>query len=297
MSRWWRAYDEAVDDPKLQLLSDSMFRAWFNIQCIASKNGGKLPAVASVAFTLRVKPEKASEIITRLCVAGLLDKTDDGFEPHNWTGRQYKTDAADPTAPERMKRYRDRKRNDRNATVTDTVTQPVTVKLPETEQRQNDDEGRTTRAGTSMISAEAFEIADALEKACGYDLPEEIPPGWCGGAMWVQKCLNEGWIGAVMIDATKTVARRAKSSIMGFKYLERPLAEAMAAHNAPLPKVEVRQPEKLTVIANGKPQGGNVIQAIDRLADTLRSFDAGPDGADEIRSGASPSAPRLLSQG
>lgn len=295
--RWWRAYDNSIHHRKLLKLSDAMHRAWYTLQCVASENGGTLPPADDIAATLRIKQSKVAEWITTLVRADLYENVDGAFRPKNWDRRQYKTDAADPTGAKRAKEYRDRKRDARDASRSVTCDDTVRIERPETEQRQSDDEGRTTRAGTSLISAEAFEIADALEKACGYDLPEEIPPGWCGGAMWVQKCLNEGWIGEVMIDATKTVARRAKSSIMGFKYLERPLAEAMATHNAPLPKVEIRQPEKLTVIANGKPQGGNVIQAIDRLADTLRSFDAGPDGSDEVRSGACPTSPRLLSQG
>jgi hypothetical protein len=160
---------------------------------------------------------------------------------------------------------------------------------------QNDD--AKTRAGASLISPEAFEITDALEKACGFNLPEETPPGWYGCAMWAQKCLNEGWIGAVMVETAKGVALRKKGGfIESFKYLEKPLAQAMAEHKAPLPQVEVRQPEKLTVIANGK-SSGNIIQAADRLLDKIRSFDAGPDEDNRIRDATGETSPRLLSQG
>jgi hypothetical protein len=40
---WWRAYDESADDPKLQRLSADLFRALFNLVCLASRNGGVLP--------------------------------------------------------------------------------------------------------------------------------------------------------------------------------------------------------------------------------------------------------------
>ena len=118
MSRWWRAYDEAATDPKLGLLSDELHRAWFNLMCIASANNGEFPPIKQIAYTLRVKPERAAAILAELHSAGLLDKTDDGFAPHNWKKRQYKADVTDPTAAERMQRYRNNKRNDRNATVT-----------------------------------------------------------------------------------------------------------------------------------------------------------------------------------
>lgn len=118
MSRWWRAYEEAATDPKLQLLPAELFRVWFNLMCIASKHDGSLPALAHIAYTLQMKPERAAQALSQLHAAGLLDKTETGFAPHNWNGRQYKSDAADATAAERMKRYRNNKRNNRNATVT-----------------------------------------------------------------------------------------------------------------------------------------------------------------------------------
>lgn len=112
MSRWWRAYDEAVDDPKLQRLSGEMFKAWFNLMCLASQNNGVLPDLADIAFKLRVKEEKAWDILDHLGFAGLIDRTDgEGgaytLAPHNWNGRQYKSDVS----TERVKRFRKRGRN------------------------------------------------------------------------------------------------------------------------------------------------------------------------------------------
>lgn len=122
MNHWWRAYNEAVNDPKLQLISDALFRAWFNVMCIASSNDGNLPPLKDIAFTLRIQPTKAAQVLAQLHTAGLLDKTETGFIPHNWNGRQYKSDKTDETAAERMARYRERKRNERNAAVTVTAT-------------------------------------------------------------------------------------------------------------------------------------------------------------------------------
>lgn len=106
MSRWWRAYDEAVDDPKLILLSDKAHRAWFNLMCIASANGGILPNIKVIAVKLRVSTQRAAAAITELVSAGLLDKRDDGgFEPHNWAGRQFISDSS----AERVKRHREKR--------------------------------------------------------------------------------------------------------------------------------------------------------------------------------------------
>ncbi|WP_143039853.1 hypothetical protein [Bradyrhizobium lablabi] len=132
MSRWWRAYDEAVDDPKLCLLSDKQHRAWFNLCCIASQNDGRLPPIAAVAFKLRMPVARAKSLVAELVALRLIDMDPAGTcQPHNWNERQYKTDITDPTTAKRSKNYRDRKRDahrdgDRDAAVTVTVTRAET---------------------------------------------------------------------------------------------------------------------------------------------------------------------------
>ena len=118
MSHWWRAEDTSIDHPKLLRLSDAMHRAWYTLMCIASANGGVLPPTSDIALRLRMKPNKVAEWITVLVASGLFDDDGGTFRPHNWAKRQYKSDVTDPTAPERMKRYRERKRNERNSSVT-----------------------------------------------------------------------------------------------------------------------------------------------------------------------------------
>lgn len=108
MSRWWRAYDEALDDPKLQRLSADLFRCWFNLLCLTSKNGGTLPQLADISFALRIPEARMKKIMNELRLGGLIDETADGtLHPHNWNGRQYKSDVS----TERVKQFRKRKRN------------------------------------------------------------------------------------------------------------------------------------------------------------------------------------------
>jgi hypothetical protein len=124
MSRWWRAYDEAVDDPKLQQLRPELFKAWFNLCCITSQNGGKLPSLPSAAFKLRVKPDKARAVIDELKAAGLLDDDGNGnLAPHNWSQRQYQSDVS----TDRVKRFRERSGN---------VSSAVSATPPDTETEQ-----------------------------------------------------------------------------------------------------------------------------------------------------------------
>ncbi|MBR0868916.1 hypothetical protein JQ633_00990 [Bradyrhizobium tropiciagri] len=122
-----------MNDPKLQLISDSLFRAWFNLMCIASAHDGILPPLKDIAFTLRIAPTKAAQVLAQLHGAGLLDKTETGFTPHNWNGRQYKSDVSTP----RVKRFRQRK---------GTVSSGVSETPPDTETETDVSEARASGA-------------------------------------------------------------------------------------------------------------------------------------------------------
>lgn len=107
MSRWFRLYDETLNDPKILRLSDKTHRVWIGILCIASKNNGELPPFEDMAVMLRMKPVKLQPELESLITAGLIDHDDAGLRPHNWNGRQYKSDVS----TERVKRFRNSKRN------------------------------------------------------------------------------------------------------------------------------------------------------------------------------------------
>ncbi len=92
MTRWFRFYDDALNDPKILRLSDDVFRAWVSMLCVASKNKGVLPSTADLGFYLRIKPARVATLITQLVSAGLLDKDGETFAPHNWASRQYKAE-------------------------------------------------------------------------------------------------------------------------------------------------------------------------------------------------------------
>lgn len=138
MSRWFRYYDEAMNDPKLLLLSDSLFRSWVTLLCTASQNEGVIPSIAVAAISLRVKPAKAAIIITELAAKGLLDSVEGGyFEPHNWKVRQYKSDTSNARVAAFRERQKQRKSNDpRNVTCNENETPPKTEAYSEAETDQ-----------------------------------------------------------------------------------------------------------------------------------------------------------------
>lgn len=127
--RWFRVYDSVLDDPKVQRLPDNLFRAWVNLMCIASRNDGIIPdGIEAIAFSLRLSVQKTKATIRGLKDAALLDDVETGWQPHNWNGRQYKSDVS----TYRVKRFRERSK-----TVSETP--------PETEQIQSRTE-QTQRA-------------------------------------------------------------------------------------------------------------------------------------------------------
>lgn len=132
MTRWFRFYDDAINDPKVQRLAGDTFKAWVNVLCLASKNEGVLPCISDIAFALRLDEDQASDLLNQFYKLQLLDEVEVedapmSYTPHNWKARQYKSDVTDPTAATRQQRYRDAKRNaDRNATVTVTATRADT---------------------------------------------------------------------------------------------------------------------------------------------------------------------------
>lgn len=155
MSRWWRAYDEALHDPKLQRLSPALFKAWFNLMCIASKNGGVLPSTGEIAFELRMSEHSAAAALAGLAAKGLIDTRADGrFEPHNWGGRQFQSDVTDPTNAERQRRYRNARK---------TVTPTVTVKRPDTE-AETDTEKHSEAKEASAATAAVPDIAEPVDE-------------------------------------------------------------------------------------------------------------------------------------
>lgn len=111
MSRWFRFYSEALDDPKVQMLTPELFKAWVNLLCFAAKNDGVIVTLPETlhetAFALRETEEAFQAIISDLVKRGLIDKVGRHYEPHNWRKRQYKSD----TSSERVSRYRERQRN------------------------------------------------------------------------------------------------------------------------------------------------------------------------------------------
>lgn len=246
MSRWFRLDDDVINDPKILLLPEQMRWIWVAFLCIASKNDGKIPAIEIVALNLRVKKTKAAEYLTKLVTAGLIDNDDGAFAPHNWAGRQYKSDVTDPTAASRQKSYRDRNKNrngERNASVTNTDTREQNT---ETDTQTEKKKTRVTalaegwsEADRSMFwevfpnkigKADAFK---AFDKASHKTTPDVLFPAlqqyaaktddrpFCNPATWLNQ---ERWLDrpAAAPNGRRTVQQAADDLLANIRALDEP---------------------------------------------------------------------------
>jgi Mn-dependent DtxR family transcriptional regulator len=219
MSRWFRVYDDAINDPKILKLPEATRWHWIAMLCIASKNDGVIPATDDVAISLRVKPAAAAAIIAGLKNAGLLDLVDGRFVPHNWDGRQFKSDVSN----ERVKRHRERKRN---------VTEAVTVTPPEaeTEQKQSRTDARSDlqkRVGDfRQAIVKAFEAANS---------PTMIETS--RAELW----LTQGYQEDICLAVISEIVRK-RPSITTLNYFDNAIKEAHASKAPPRQTFEIANP-------------------------------------------------------
>jgi len=134
MSRWFRIYDEMLDDPKVQRLPAEDFKGWMNLLCLASRNDGKLPHITDIAFALRETEDAVSTLLERLLNGGLIERRSGGadgmhYAPYRWNERQYKSD----TSTVRVKRFRER-------------SKPVAETPPETDTETEYSEAKASAA-------------------------------------------------------------------------------------------------------------------------------------------------------
>lgn len=256
MSRWFRFYDDAINDPKILKLSEDLRWHWVAVLCIASKHDGNLPDMGDVAIMLRMSRSRANTLFTQLAAAGLLDRTETGFAPHNWDGRQYKSDVSTG----RVKRFRETKRN---------VSSAVSETPPE---YRTDTEDRIGDAGASAFTEGSKALATVFWKALGFESPLAVPPEYAGTDWRAIEWERAGWT----VDLIESVAR--KTGNKPLTYHEKCFATEFAKRQAPLPIVEIKQAETLTVThgTNQNRSGGSLTASIRReLAELEQS-----EGAD-----------------
>ena len=164
MSRWFRMYDDVLDDPKVQRLPPDMFKSWVNLLCLASRNDGMLPSIEDISFALRIPENVTRDMVRDLSQRGLIDEGD-SLSPHNWSGRQFKSDK-DDNATERKRAQRDREKKGSKHPVTPPVTDdvtrdnPVTSHPPEQSRTEQSRAEQSAHAEDESLSQEVHAYLD-----------------------------------------------------------------------------------------------------------------------------------------
>jgi hypothetical protein len=254
---------------------------WVAVLSAASKCDGMIPAAEDLALILRITLRATRELLQTLETAKLIDKSAHGFVPHNWNGRQYKSDVS----TDRVQKHRNKKRNGTETfhVVAPDVSATVTVTPPETEQIQKQSRRRNrpdqtmaepAPAGKSLISVEAFDLSTKVIELMGLD-PHH--PFSVGGPFTVQCWMGGGWSRDVIITGVeKSMQGRQGDPPSTLKYFEKAIARAHAELTRVLPVVTI-QPGEITVETARGPNrktGGSIIDALGRQAAAIqRSID------------------------
>ena len=148
--RWFRHYEEALNDPKILALSNKQFRFLINCWCLASKHGGVLPEMPELVKLVRIKTKEVAEMVATLRSGEepLLDEIDGKLTPHNWHLRQFKSDFS----AERMRKHRSKNSGDSAA------EQQLNSSQSDAEQ-QDEIKATTTKRSDSTISRDGLVTA------------------------------------------------------------------------------------------------------------------------------------------
>jgi len=162
MSRWFRFHADAMRNPKVGRLSDKEFRLWVELLSVAAENDGLIPCLSDLKHVLKRRLDHLSTGVERLISMGLIDALGGGYEPHNWSKFQYKSDVS----TDRVKRHRE-KRN-------------VSETPPDTD----------TDTDTEIVIAKAIPIARAKrEKTSAH----AIPDGWVPMLTGKSQAVVDAW--------------------------------------------------------------------------------------------------------
>jgi hypothetical protein len=281
MSRWFRIYDSALDDPKVQRLPPALFKTWINLLCVASRNDGRLPKVCDIAFLLRMDEKATALAMASLLSAGLIDKDEKGYFPHNWNARQYKSD--DVTG--RVRKHRMKRVGNVSCNVSSAVTETLAETPPDTDTETETEKEvvNTTSLLVVPMNSAVDDPANWLENEIAKAFFEfgEFVPNTRRAATWVAM----GYDPTLALAVVRESLARKPAGINSLKYFDQAIANAHGAKPLPREVSHVRQ----------APQ--SVQQAAHELYDEVCAGIEERRREAALRDATHDHAPRLLSAG
>jgi len=141
---WIKLYHEIIDDPKMAVLPDRLWRRLIELYLLAGKlctdKSGRLPDTRQLAWLLRMDTDDLQADISQLVSTGIVESIPEGWLIVNFNKRQ-----SAATGTERLKQHRERKQkqqyydssNELETNLKRNVTQINRLTESETESEQN----------------------------------------------------------------------------------------------------------------------------------------------------------------
>ncbi len=220
-NQWFRMYAEVLNDPKVQKLPDDLFKSWINILCLSCMNDGFLPEIKDIAFALRTDNNGAITVVERLLNATLIDRVNGGVNgyrhaPHGWGERQYKSDSS----KERVKRYRERKRN-------------VTVTPPEQNRTDTDKERKKEDSSKLVSPSDACEVSKSNFQKIYEEGSAIFPSLASANTSFIQQWISAGCVPELDAVPAIEAAHRAGTQVKSWKYFDGAVREAIERRKNP----------------------------------------------------------------
>ena len=235
-SRWFRFWADSLHDKKVLRLDDRTYRQWTQLLCIAAQadNGGRLPGRDDLALDLRLKPADVPLLIARLMAAGLLDKIEGGYAPHNWAERQYLSDSSTP----RVRKLREKRRGNVTAAVSETAGETLRVTPHSTESEKKESEKKDSESAPPASTQPPHARALARGVLAGEQSPELmlrtriaeayaerglLPPDTGRAAVW----LARGFQPELCVAVVRSVLEQ-RGNVKTLAYFDGAIADAMS---------------------------------------------------------------------
>jgi len=198
--RWMKLYYEILDDPKMALLPDFLYRRTIELFLLAGRNGddGVLQPVAHMAWSLKVDEKRLVENLRSLEQIGVVAET----EPGKWIVVNYAKRQSAEDNTERVKAFRSRKEQKKPLETDEKRARNDDVTKRYTEENKNKTLTTTTTSAPPPKKSNVFEFYSANIGALTAFTAETLKD--------LEQTYSEEWTLAALSEAVASEARNLK---------------------------------------------------------------------------------------
>ena len=187
--RWFRLWENLLDNAKVQGLDPATFRTWVNVLCAAARfqSDGSLPAIKPLAFWLRSSESEVLQRLETLVSEGLVDQLKPGrFSVHDWDHWQPHSDSS----TERTRKHKAAKRAKEQPGNNTGTARERSGNVPGTEEERQGNALEQNRTDTDQIrTEERDEFSEELTLSKSVSVRKEI----CSLSEWIMQATAGGY--------------------------------------------------------------------------------------------------------